>query len=88
MTKLPDLTVRWVPAAERLPVYANKYVVMVDAGGGLCYATTRSYNPTAIQSKGWLNMLHGESVSHWMEGLCTPQEQELYALRLQAERDA
>lgn len=78
---LPPMRVHWVDATHRLPLAPGKYVVEIDCGGGLGYTTTRSYNPTHTACKGWVNMLHGESVTHWLEGLRTPHELHLQQLR-------
>ena len=61
----------WRNAAERLPAEEGQYVVEVQMGSGLRYRATRGYRPA---HSAWTNMLHGERVTYWLEGLRTPAE--------------
>lgn len=80
--------VEWVDASQRVPLYAGKFVVEVDCGGNMVYTSTRSYNPTAWQTKGWMNMASNERILFWLDGLHSPGECVAIAQRRAAEDSA
>lgn len=75
-----EMKVRWQSVeAEGLPEFAGKYVVEIDAGWGMCYMSTRSFNPESQDV--WFGMGKGERVTHWLRNLRSVTEIQREGLR-------